>query len=55
MLENVEPEKIFLMPQAAKQDEYIKKIQMAADLCERSGFRLSSRLQILLWNNQKGR
>ena len=53
-LEDVDSGKVFLMPQVTKQEEYPAKMQMAADLCKRSGFRLSSRLQILLWNNQKG-
>ncbi len=54
-LENVDYEKVMLMPQAATREEFIEKSQMVADLCKRTGFAFSQRLQVLLWNNKKGR
>ena len=53
-LENVDYGKVMLMPQAATREEYIEKSQMVAVLCKRTGFIFSQRLQVLLWNNQKG-
>ena len=52
-LGNVDYEKVMLMPQAATRQELIEKSIMVAELCKRSGFAFSQRLQVLLWNNQK--
>jgi 7-carboxy-7-deazaguanine synthase len=52
---NVNPEKVMLMPQAAKRDELLAKSPMVAKMCKQTGFVFSQRLQVLLWNNQKGR
>jgi len=54
-LTNTDREKIMLMPQAATRDELLAKSPMVADLCKRTGYAFSQRLQVLLWNNQKGR
>lgn len=54
-LENVNPDKIFLMPQATTSGELLAKSKMLARVCERTGFALSQRLQVLLWDNEKGR
>jgi len=51
---NADSEKVMLMPQAATRDELLAKSPMVADLCKRSGFAFSPRLQVLLWNNKKG-
>jgi len=53
-LTNVDRGKVLLMPQAAGRQEYIKKAQMVARLCKRTGLAFSPRLQVLLWNNRKG-
>ena len=53
-LSDVDYEKVMLMPQAATCEELIEKSPMVADLCKRTGFAFSQRLQILLWDNQKG-
>ncbi len=53
-LENVDYDRVTLMPQASNRDEYIEKSQMVAELCKRTGLVFSQRLQVLLWNNQKG-
>jgi len=52
---NVDLEKVMLMPQAATADELLAKSPMVAELCKRTGFTFCQRLQILLWNNQRGR
>ena len=53
-IENVDSNKVMLMPQAATRDEFLTKSPMVADLCKRTGFAFSQRLQISLWNNQRG-
>jgi 7-carboxy-7-deazaguanine synthase len=52
---NVDKRKIFLMPQASTRDELLSKSPMVASLCERTGFIFCNRLQVLLWNNQRGK
>lgn len=54
-LENINPYKIMLMPQAATQAEYVGKLSMVAEICKNTGFALSPRLQVMLWNNKKGK
>ena len=54
-LGNVDTKKVMLMPQAATRDELLAKSPMVAEMCKQTGFAFSQRLQILLWNNQKGR
>jgi 7-carboxy-7-deazaguanine synthase len=53
-LSNVDSEKVMLMPQAATQQELLAKSPMVADLCKRTGYAFSQRLQIMLWDNRKG-
>jgi len=52
---NIELEKIMLMPQAATKSELLTKSPMVAEMCKSTGFTLCQRLQVLLWNNQRGR
>ena len=52
-LGNVDLEKVMQMPQAVTRDEYLAKSPMVADLCKRTGFAFSPRLQVLLWNNER--
>lgn len=54
-LKNVKSDKVFLMPQAVTVDEYPDKSRMVAELCKQAGFRFSPRLQVVLWNNARGR
>ena len=54
-LKNVDPYKVYLMPQATTRQELIEKSQMLAKFCMQTGFALSQRLQIMLWENEKGR
>jgi 7-carboxy-7-deazaguanine synthase len=51
---NVEPERVMLMPQAKTRDELLAKSPMVAEMCKSSGFVFCQRLQIMLWNNQRG-
>jgi 7-carboxy-7-deazaguanine synthase len=52
---SINPEKVMLMPQAATRDELLAKSPMVAEMCRQTSFAFSQRLQVLLWNNQKGR
>jgi len=51
---NVDTEKVMLMPQAKTRDELLAKSPMVAEMCKRTGFAFCNRLQVLLWNNQRG-
>jgi len=51
---NVDLQKVMLMPQATTRDELLAKSPMVADMCKRTGFTFCQRLQVLLWDNQKG-
>jgi len=51
---NVDLEKVMLMPQANTRDELLAKSSMVTDMCKRTGFAFSPRLQVLLWNNERG-
>lgn len=52
---NVDSNKVMLMPQAATRDELLAKSPMVAEMCKQTGFTFCQRLQILLWDNTKGR
>ena len=50
----VDLEKVMLMPQAATRNELLVKSPMVAEMCKSTGFTLCQRLQVLLWNNERG-
>jgi len=52
---SVNPEKVMLMPQAATRDELLTKSPMVAEMCRQVSYVFSQRLQVLLWNNQRGK
>ncbi len=54
-IDNVNPYKIFLMPQAVTEQEYIEKSRWLADYCLQTGFSFTPRLQVILWPGQKGK
>jgi 7-carboxy-7-deazaguanine synthase len=54
-LGNVDLEKVMLMPQAASREELLSKSPMVADMCKRSGFAFCQRLQVMLWDNERGK
>ncbi len=51
---NIDPEKVMLMPEGATRDELLARSPMVAEMCKRTGFAFSPRLQVLLWNNKRG-
>jgi 7-carboxy-7-deazaguanine synthase len=51
---NIDAHRVMLMPQAATRDELLAKSPMVADMCKLVGFAFSQRLQVFLWNNQRG-
>lgn len=51
----VDPYKVYLMPQATSRAEYIRKSQWLAETCLQTGFAFSPRLQVMLWDSEKGR
>ena len=51
---NVDLEKVMLMPLAETRDELLAKSPMVADMCKESGFTFCQRLQVLLWNGERG-
>ena len=53
-LGNADRKKIMLMPQAATREELLAKSPIVADLCKRTGYAFGQRLQVLLWNNERG-
>ena len=55
MLGDVNPDKVFLMPQATTRDEYIAKSQILIEVCKQTGFPFSPRLQVVMFNRQRGK
>jgi len=54
-LKNVDHSKVLLMPQARTCKEYLAKSSLVARLCLEYGFAFSPRLQIMLWNDKRGK
>ncbi len=52
---NIDKSKIILMPQSTTKDDLISKEPLVQSLCEKNGFRYSSRLHVLKWGNTRGR
>lgn len=51
----VNPESVFLMPQATTRQKYMEKSQWIAESCLNTGFSFGPRLQVMLWPGQKGK
>ncbi|MHC5075660.1 MAG: 7-carboxy-7-deazaguanine synthase QueE [Planctomycetota bacterium] len=51
---NVDSKRVMLMPQAKTRQEFIQKAPMVAELCKKTGYTFSPRLQIVLWNTSRG-
>lgn len=51
----VDPERVYLMPQASRREDYIEKSQWLADYCLKTGFSFSPRLHVMLYDGQKGK
>jgi 7-carboxy-7-deazaguanine synthase len=54
-IKDIDPGKVMLMPQAKTRDELLAKSAMVGQLCTRYGFNFGQRLQVLLWDNQRGK
>jgi 7-carboxy-7-deazaguanine synthase len=54
-LANVDPYRIYLMPQATRTEEYLEKSRWLVEYCKQTGFSFSPRLQVMLWGEQKGK
>jgi len=52
---NVDLGSVMLMPQAATREELLAKSPLIAEMCKSSGFAFCQRLQVLLWDNAKGK
>jgi hypothetical protein len=52
---NLAVEKIILMPEAQSREELLGKSRWLVELCKAQGYRFSTRLQTLLWGNERGR
>lgn len=50
----VDPDRVFLMPQAITQEDYVEKGRWIAELCKQYGYRFGSRLHIELWGHTRG-
>jgi len=51
----VDPGKVLLMPQASTREELAMKGPMVAEICLKTGFTFSPRLQVMLWNDERGK
>ncbi len=54
-LGHINTEKVMLMPQARTRQELMKKLAWVTALCMEHGFSLGLRLQLLLWDGERGR
>lgn len=52
---NIDPYRIYLMPQASTTVDYLEKSRWLAEYCLQTGFLFSPRLHIMLWNAKQGR
>jgi len=50
----IEPERVLLMPQCITEQEQIKKLPLVIDFVKEHGYRVTPRLQILVWDNKRG-
>lgn len=51
---NINSERVMLMPQAATREELAARSPTVAEMCKCAGYAFCQRLQILLWNGEKG-
>lgn len=51
----INPERVYLMPQASHREDYIEKSQWLAEYCLRAGFSFSPRLHVMLYNGKRGK
>ncbi len=51
----IPPEKVVLMPKGQDRDTILRRSTWLAELCKDEGCLFSTRLQVLLWGNDRGR
>lgn len=49
------PEKIILMPEAGNQGDLIERSKWLVEICKSQGYLFSTRLQLMLWGNERGK
>jgi len=54
-LDDVDPYRVYLMPQAAQTEAYLEKSRWLVEYCKQAGFSFSPRLHIMLWGAQRGK
>jgi 7-carboxy-7-deazaguanine synthase len=52
-LDDIDRERIMLMPQARTREDMLSRAAIVAELCKETGFRFGQRLHILLWDAQR--
>jgi hypothetical protein len=51
---SIDPLKISLMPACCTRDEFIHRAPEIIEICKKSGFRFSPRLQLMVWDKATG-
>lgn len=51
---SIKPELVYLMPWGKTREEQIKLMPIVVEMCKETGFKLSPRLHVLIWGNEKG-
>ncbi len=54
-IENIDPEKIMLMPQAVTRKQYLQRAPVIVEFCKQTGFAFSPRLQAVLWDAKRAK
>ena len=47
--------RLILMPQASTKDKLLEKSKWLEEFAKKNDFNFSTRLQVLLWDNQRGK
>ena len=47
------PQRVYLMPEGIEEEQVINRSTKLAEACLEYGFKLSPRLQIILWGNKR--
>jgi len=53
-IKGIEPGRVWLMPQAEDATTLLERSRWLAEVCKQTGFALSPRLQVRLWDNRPG-
>lgn len=52
---DISPEKVILMPEAENKADLLERSRWLVEVCKSRGYRFSMRLQVLLWENDRGK